>query len=81
MVNDSNNFFVSGSSDNTVKAWDLRMNKCMFTSVSHEDSVFAVAISNDNKLLIPPAVIIMSFKQQCQMVKVLLLVKLRGVKM
>eukprot|EP00943_MAST-04B_sp_MAST-4B-sp1_P005077 g5077.t1 len=50
-LNDSNNFFVSGSSDNTVKAWDLRMNKCMFTSVSHEDSVFAVAISNDNKFI------------------------------
>ena len=51
-LNNSNNIFVSASSDNTVKAWDLRTNKCLFTSSSHDDSVFfAVAISNDNKFV------------------------------
>ncbi|MGF1539565.1 MAG: NACHT domain-containing protein [Pleurocapsa sp.] len=43
--------FASGSSDRTVKLWDLATGKCLHTLRGHDNKVCSVAFSSDGKLV------------------------------
>ncbi|KAJ3009146.1 UNVERIFIED_CONTAM: hypothetical protein HDU68_002813, partial [Siphonaria sp. JEL0065] len=43
---------VSGSSDNSVKVWDLRTGECTQTLTGHTDMVYSVAISTDGETIV-----------------------------
>ncbi|MGB3346188.1 MAG: tetratricopeptide repeat protein, partial [Candidatus Humimicrobiia bacterium] len=45
-------YFVSASSDNTLKLWDINSGDCLTTFVGHEDSIYAVAITLDGKYVV-----------------------------
>jgi len=44
--------FVSASSDNTLKLWDINSGTCLRTFVGHKDSIYAVAITFDRKYVV-----------------------------
>jgi WD40 repeat protein len=47
-----NRFIISGSSDKTLKLWNLITGKCVRTFQGHINSVTSVDISNDDKFVI-----------------------------
>lgn len=40
---------ISGSSDKTLKIWDLKNSKCLSTLIGHENIIWDVFLSSDNK--------------------------------
>ncbi|MBX7174198.1 MAG: DUF4365 domain-containing protein, partial [Pyrinomonadaceae bacterium] len=51
-VSSDGKFIVSGSSDETVRIWDLATGQCLKTLVGHSDSVWGVAVSSDGKFIV-----------------------------
>lgn len=63
-VANTNDFFVSGSDDFTIKVWEFKSNKdfesneefksneALFTLIGHKAAISAVAITNNNKFII-----------------------------
>ncbi|MBX7173957.1 MAG: TIR domain-containing protein, partial [Pyrinomonadaceae bacterium] len=51
-VSSDGKFIVSGSSDETMRIWDLATGQCLKTLVGHSDSVLAVAVSSDGKFIV-----------------------------
>lgn len=43
---------VSGSSDNTIKIWDVKERKCLHTLVGHTSDITSVAISPNSKFIV-----------------------------
>ena len=41
---------ASGSEDNTIKFWDLKLNKCLFTIKEHKGAVVSLIKLNDGRL-------------------------------
>ncbi|MDJ0600904.1 MAG: WD40 repeat domain-containing protein [Crocosphaera sp.] len=50
-LSSDNLFLVSGSKDKTLKLWDLKGKRCL-ASVSHQNKVYAVAISPNHKTIV-----------------------------
>jgi WD repeat-containing protein 61 len=48
----SGHYFVSSSSDNTVKFWDIAQRTCVATLKEHKDQVWAVAFKDDGTELV-----------------------------
>ncbi len=48
----NNKYFVSGSSDTTVKLWSIKSNKLIHTYFGHKSEARSITISKDNKLII-----------------------------
>ena len=43
---------VSGSTDNTIKVWDLKSGDCLRTLGGHSSSVYAVALAVDGRTIV-----------------------------
>ena len=50
--NHDNTKIVSGSSDNSIKIWDVKRGTCISTLKGHSDSVESVAFNHDNTKII-----------------------------
>ena len=50
-INDDDSIIASGSSDNTIKIWDLIALKCLFTLSEHENSISSLKLLNNNLLV------------------------------
>ncbi|KAF5022088.1 hypothetical protein F66182_5863 [Fusarium sp. NRRL 66182] len=48
----SRNWLISGSSDKTVKIWDIASGACIHTLTGHGDAVYHLAVSADGNLLV-----------------------------
>ena len=48
---DNPNILVSGSSDKTIKTWDITSGSCLSTLRGHTDGVWSVCFSSDGKQL------------------------------
>jgi katanin p80 WD40 repeat-containing subunit B1 len=48
-LDESSNFFVTGSLDTNAKVWDLRRKDCIATYKGHSSGVRKLAVSPDNK--------------------------------
>lgn len=46
-LNEAGTLCVSGSTDHTIKVWDVGQQRCISTLAVHEDSVWAVAMDAD----------------------------------
>ena len=46
-VNAEGTLALSGSSDKTLRLWDLGQQRCVHTFAVHTDSVWALAVSDD----------------------------------
>lgn len=47
----SDDLLISGSSDNTAKAWEMNSNDCLITFKGHEGPVLCLAVDNKGKVL------------------------------
>jgi len=45
-------YFISASSDDTLKIWDINSGACLRTFVGHKDSIYAIAITLDGKYVV-----------------------------
>lgn len=50
-MDNSDDILVSGSSDNTAKAWEMNSNDCLITFKGHEGPVLCLAVDGKGKLL------------------------------
>lgn len=44
MLNEAGTLCVSGSSDHTIRVWDVGQQRCISTLAVHEDSVWALTM-------------------------------------
>lgn len=54
-VSPDNARFASGSSDRTVKVWDLKAKQCLHTFTDHTDQVWSVRFNADGEQLVSVA--------------------------
>ena len=47
----NNNFFASASKDKTIKIWDVRNEKCIKTLKGHTESILAMVLSKEKKII------------------------------
>lgn len=47
----NNNFFASASKDKTIKVWDARNEKCIKTLKGHTESILAMVLSKEKKII------------------------------
>ena len=52
VISPDGKFIVSGSSDDTIKIWDIKTGECLKTLEGHENSVNSVAITPDGKYIV-----------------------------
>jgi len=51
-LNMSSDLLVSGSSDKTIKIWDLKSGKCVDSISGHEGTLWSLAFCNNGKHLV-----------------------------